>query len=338
MSLLGKILVRRREDLESDEARKENLGIHPLVSVKSKYKELRDYILPILATVFLGVVIGVSAKFLITHKEKNSNLAEKSQKNEAKYEKIMKNIDNSGKETKLVNINQKKVEEKQMIVNQNLENFKQNTVEEPKFVNDLNQNTVTDEKKALIKKILNRAKLKELSGDLEEALILYKKAWVLDRKNVDILYKLAIINFKLGYFKNSIKYADEILKIKKDFIPAILIKGKAYEKLGMYSKAQAILEEAYFYYPENKDLIETLAKLYEKQGDYLVAKDYYEILSNMGYIEGDLGLAKIYEKLGDKKKAYEYYKKLYENPNIPDDIRAKIEQKLISLEDSDEGI
>ena len=58
----------------------------------------------------------------------------------------------------------------------------------------------------------------------------------------------------------------------------------------------------------------------------------------MGYMEGFIGLAKIYEKLGDKRRAYEYYKKVYENPNIPDDLRIKIEQKLISLEDSDEGI
>ena len=338
MSLLGKILVRKREELENEDLRKENLGIHPLVSVKTKYKELRDYILPVLGTIFLGVIIGVSAKFILENNKDDENLAQKTPVKNVKYEKIMKNIDNSAKETKLVNINQKNVEEKQMFTNQNLKNFEQNTAKGTNFVNDFNQNSDVDEKKALIRKILNRAKLKEISGDLEEALVLYKKAWVLDRKNIDILYKLAVINFKLGYFKNSIKYADEILKIKKDFIPAILIKGKAYEKLGMFSKAQAILEEAYFYYPENKDLIETLAKLYEKQGDYLVAKDYYEVLSNMGYIEGDIGLAKIYEKLGDRKKSYEYYKKVYENPNIPDDLRVKIEQKLISLEDSDEGI
>ncbi|RUM59032.1 MAG: hypothetical protein DSY59_00360 [Persephonella sp.] len=334
MSLLGKILVRKREDLENNEVKKENLGIHPLVSVKAKYKELRDYILPVFGAIFLGVFIGVSAKLIMDNKEKFYSTTVNVELNEVKNEKNMKNIDNSAKETKLVNINQKNSEEKKMFTNQNVGKIEQNKIEETKIVNNDN----IDERKKLIKEILNKARIKELSGDLDEALVLYKKAWVLDRKNVDILYKLAVINFKIGYFKNSIKYADEILKIKKDFIPAILIKGKAYEKLGMFSKAQTVLEEAYFYYPENKDLVETLAKLYEKQGDYLVAKDYYEVLSNMGYIEGDVGLAKIYEKLGDKKKAYEYYKKVYENPNIPDDLRIKIEQKLISLEDSDEGI
>ncbi len=334
MSLLGKILVRKREDLEGNEIRKENLGIHPLVSVKTKYKELRDYILPVLGTIFLGVFIGVSAKLIIDNKKKFFSTTVSTKSVEIKNEKNMKNIDNTVKETKLVNINQKNNEEKEMFANQNLGKIEQNKIKETKVVNNDN----FDDRKKLIKEILNKAKIKEISGDLDEALVLYKKAWVLDRKNIDILYKLAAINFKIGYFKNSIKYADEILKIKKDFIPAILIKGKAYEKLGMFSKAQTILEEAYFYYPENKDLVETLAKLYEKQGDYLVAKDYYEVLSNMGYIEGDIGLAKIYEKLGDKKKAYEYYKKVYENPNIPDNLRIKIEQKLISLEDSDEDI
>ncbi len=334
MSLLGKILVRRKEDWEDNAVKKENLGIHPLVSVKTKYKELRDYILPVMGTIILGVFIGVSAKLIMDNKEKFYSTTVSTELNEVKNEKNMKNIDNSAKETKLVNINQKSNEEKKMFINQNVGKIEQNKIEETKIVN----NDSFDERKKLIKEILNKARIKEISGELDEALVLYKKAWVLDRKNVDILYKLAVINFKIGYFKNSIKYADEILKIKKDFIPAILIKGKAYEKLGMFSKAQTILEEAYFYYPENKDLVETLAKLYEKQGDYLVAKDYYEVLSNMGYIEGFLGLAKIYEKLGDRKKAYEYYKKVYENPNIPDDLRIKIEQKLISLEDSDEGI
>ncbi len=334
MSLLGKILVRKKEELEENSIGREKLGIHPLVSIKRKYKEAKDYILIVLATIFLGTVIGIFAKFVLNGKNSEERKEVYITKISQKNENSMKNIDNLEKKQKLENINKGKAEEK--LVNQRkiLSKTEQNKAVETKIVSD----DVLDEKKVLVKKILDKARIKELSGDLEEALIMYKKAWVLDRNNVDILFKLAVLNFKLGNFKNSIKYAQEVLKIKKDFMPAILLLGKAYDKLGDTSKALTILEEAYFYYPENKDLVELLAKLYEKQGDYLVAKDYYEVLSNMGYIEGDLGLAKIYEKLGDRKKAYKYYKKVYENPNITEELRAKIEQKLISLEDNDEGI
>ncbi len=335
MSLLGRFLVKRDEDFD-ETIRTDNLGLHPLVSTKPKhYKDLKKYGLYISSIIFAGFILGISAKIVVYKLHESNTNIEISQKNHTESSKnSVKNLENFEKGTKLVNINTKKEQENIMNTEQTITRNEQNMATMTNF--DTSPDYSGNKK--IVNKLLYQAKSKELEGDINKAIILYKKAWTLDRNNINIMYKLALLNFRAGYYNNAIKYADEILKVKKDFIPAILIKGKSYEKMGMLTKAQAVLEEAFFYYPENKDLIETLAKLYEKQGDYLVAQDYYKMLADMGYVEGYLGLARLNEKLGNLKKAYKFYKKVYENPNISDDLRTKVEQKLISLEDSNENI
>ncbi len=331
MSLLGKFLVRKKEEFIDNIPRTTDMGLHPLVSTSVK-KDIKLAFSLISGVIITGVILGISAKIItdkISEKEnkelvsvKTTTIAQVGNENEKKVEKIKE-------KPKLENINNKNISE----VNVNTREIdlvkKQNMSTETTIVSDSGK--VEDNK--VLKEIMNKAQMKEIEGDIPQAIILYKKALVLSPENIDILYKLALLNLRAGYYSNAIKYSDKILQIKKDFIPAILIKGKAYEKQGMLEKAQAILEEAFFYYPQNKDLIETLGELYEKQGDYLTAQDYYKMLADLGYVEGYLGLARVNEKIGNLKEAYKYYKKVYENPNISDELRAKVGQKLIALED-----
>jgi Tfp pilus assembly protein PilF len=331
MSLLGKFLVRKKEEFVNPISRTTDMGLHPLVSTNVK-KDLKLAFSLISGVIITGVVLGISAKLImakISEKEnkeitpvKTVMVSEVGNKNEKKVAKIKE-------KPKLENINNKNISEGNVNTKEIKLETKQNMSTETTIVNN---NVGLDNSKPL-KELMNKAQMKEIEGDIPQAIILYKKALILSPNNIDILYKLALLNLRAGYYSNAIKYADEILKIKKEFVPAILIKGKAYEKQGMLEKAQAILEEAFFYYPQNKDLIETLGELYEKQGDYLTAQDYYKMLADLGYIEGYLGLARVNEKIGNLKDAYKYYKKVYENPNISDELRAKIGQKLIALED-----
>lgn len=177
-----------------------------------------------------------------------------------------------------------------------------------------------------------KAKKAEINGKYIDAISFYKKAWKINRKDPEILYRIALLHFKIGYYKGTEKYLKSYLRIKKKDAKALLLLAKSYEKMGNSKKAKVVLEEAYFLYPENKDILENLGKLYEKENALIIAKDIYKILADMGYLEGKLGLARIYEKLNDKKSALKIYRELYQNPNISEQLRTKIENKIISLE------
>jgi len=344
MSLLGKFLVRKKEEYVNPISRATDMGLHPLVSSSMK-KDIKLALSIIAGVVITGAVLGISAKLIITKMSENGNKAIVIQNNNnpqrvgKENEKI---VAKSKDTTKLENVNMKNISEG----NVNTQKMDLKKEQNMSVTTNIVQNeTVGKEEKgfilnreAKVKELVTKAQMKEIEGDIPKAIILYKKALVLDPNNLDVLYKLALLSLKAGYYSNAVKYADKILELKKDAVPAILIKGRAYEKQGMLEKAQAILEEAFFYYPHNKDLIETLGELYEKQGDYLTAQDYYKMLADLGYIEGYLGLARINEKVGNLKDAYKYYKKVYENPNISDDLRIKVGQKLIALEDEQNGL
>jgi len=339
MSLLGKFLVRKKEEFAEAIPRTTDMGLHPLVSAKVR-RDLKLAFSIISGVVITGVILGISTKLIINKisQEKNKESVavettpkvEVGNKNEKKVAKVKE-------EQKLKSMNTKNISEGSVNTKEISSAHKQNMLTQTQVVNTdvkvANTNISETDRGKMVKELMNKAQMKEIEGDIPQAIVLYKKALLLSPNNTDILYKLALLNLRAGYYSTAIKYADEILKIKKDFIPAILIKGKAYEKQGMLEKAQAILEEAFFYYPQNKDLIETLGELYEKQGDYLTAQDYYKMLADLGYIEGYLGLARVNEKIGNLKEAYKYYKEVYQNPNISDELRAKVGQKLISLEE-----
>ncbi|WP_457643111.1 tetratricopeptide repeat protein [Persephonella sp.] len=179
---------------------------------------------------------------------------------------------------------------------------------------------------------LIKAKESEIKGNYLDAVSFYKKAWSASKKDPDVLYRIALLYYKTKQYRKAEIYAKQLAKIKKNDPKVMLLLAKSYEKTGKTKKAKLILEEAYFLYPENKEILENLGKLYEKENALIVAKDIYQILADMGYIEGKLGLARVYEKLGEKKSALKIYRELYQSPNISEELRSKIEDKIISLE------
>ncbi len=156
------------------------------------------------------------------------------------------------------------------------------------------------------------------------------KVEIPEANTVEGLFKKSYEAYKKGNFTEALYYIKRILS-KKDYIPAIILKAKIFEKEGLHNRARTILEETYYKYPEDKDIILNLGEMYEKEGALIVAKDMYKMLSDKGYIEGALHLAQIYEKLGEKEKALSLYKKLYKDPNIPQKIKEIIEKKIVLL-------
>lgn len=177
-----------------------------------------------------------------------------------------------------------------------------------------------------------KGKEAEIKGKYTDAISYYRKAWSINKKKPELLYRIAVLYYKIGHYKSAEKYSKMLLKINKNDLKALILLAKSYMKNGKIKKAKLILEEAYFSYPENKDVLENLGKIYEKENALIIAKDVYQTLADMGYLEGKLSLARVYEKLNDKKSALKIYRQIYEDPNIPEDLRIKIENKIISLE------
>ena len=309
MSKTGKFL----QNQEEFEIQQEEADIHPFSQVKPKKKG--KYI--IIFLVFLTISVYSAIGYLIFKDRSKEKALPATPKKEVKQ---------------TIKKTQKKLEVPQFSIQlTGLEENIRNSIK-PFDIPEVSYFKKKENKLARYNYYMLKAKENEIKGRYIDAISFYKKAWEVNKKNPEILYRLSLLHFKIGYYKGAEKYVKQFLKIHKKDLKGLLLLSKSYEKMGNLKKAKIVLEEAYFLYPENKDVLESLGKLYEKENALIIAKDIYKILSDMGYLEGKLGLARIYEKLNDKKSALKIYREIYQDPNIPESLRTKIENKIISLE------
>ncbi|WP_293443678.1 tetratricopeptide repeat protein [Persephonella sp.] len=311
MSKTGKFL----QDQEEFDIQQEQADIHPFSQVKPQKR--RKYI--IIFLFLLTVVVYSGIGYLIFRDQSKNDTSPEVSKNETKTEQLSEKLSNKISiphfDIKLSGIEE--------AVRNSIKHFD---------ITEVSYFKKKENKLARYKYYMLKAKENEIKGRYIDAISFYKKAWEINKKNPEILYRLSLLHFKIGYYKGAEKYVKQFLKIQKKDLKGLLLLSKSYEKMGNLKKAKIVLEEAYFLYPENKDVLENLGKLYEKENALIVAKDIYKILSDMGYLEGKLGLARVYEKLNDKKSALKIYREIYQDPNIPENLRTKIENKIISLE------
>jgi len=153
-----------------------------------------------------------------------------------------------------------------------------------------------------------KAKEFEKKYDKKSALYYYRKAYKLN-PDPDILYKIAYLNYKLEAYFGAKKYAKKLIKENPKYIDGYLLLSNIYLKLRKTKDAKLTLEEAYYKFPENMKLVNSLAYIYEKTGNPYAALELYEALSEKGNLEATIKAAKLYERLGEKDKALEYYRK-----------------------------
>jgi tetratricopeptide (TPR) repeat protein len=72
---------------------------------------------------------------------------------------------------------------------------------------------------------------------------------------------------KAGMWEEAVAVLEDGLKIYPGFVTAMVVLGRAYERMNQPIKAKAILEEAIKLSPDNLRAHRTLAKLYADQGD-----------------------------------------------------------------------
>ena len=163
------------------------------------------------------------------------------------------------------------------------------------------------------KELLRRAKIEEKNDDLEDAAMLYEKAFSLWPDNIKISNRLAALYLvDLGMNAKSVHFAKESLKVDKKNYQAALYAAIASANMGQVSQAmeyfsQSIsgtppLNEAlisYAAFSEEKGQPEAALKLLDKY-----AKAYSDTVNTMA------SRARLYDTMGNTAQATEQYKNL----------------------------
>ncbi len=288
-----------------------NREIHPLTHIKNRQKEKRRLIILLILT-----LINISI-FSYIYKDNLKNLLfpkEQISKTNEKNTQITNNSKAENKESEKSQIqNNVNFPDIEIQINKNLFSQILKNEDIPGEISLKKEQTKPKSKK--IKKdfayYYKLAKKAEKTGDIKSSLAFYHKAYKFN-PDEDILYKIALLNYKLKAYKGSIKYLKHLLKKNPNYINAYILLAKSYDKLGNTKKAILILEETYYNFPNNKKLMKELAYFYEKTKNPYAALEIYENLAKKGNLKDIIKTAKIYEILGNKEKALFYYKKALE--------------------------
>jgi|Deesub1362A_J573_1020465.scaffolds.fasta_scaffold01945_5 Tfp pilus assembly protein PilF len=178
---------------------------------------------------------------------------------------------------------------------------------------------------------LYMARKYELLEDYSQALRYYKKALRYDPANPSILNNIAYMYIKLNNPSMANKFAREALKIKSDYIPAMVNLSIGLAMEGEYDMAEEVLQRALRIDEHNRDAILNLAILYERQKRFDTAMEYYSKLADFGDINGNLGMARIYEKRHEYDKARAIYRKLISSQDIDKNTASYVRRRLMLI-------
>ncbi|MFN3479868.1 MAG: tetratricopeptide repeat protein, partial [Thermodesulfovibrionales bacterium] len=78
-----------------------------------------------------------------------------------------------------------------------------------------------------------------------------------------------------------------------DYVPGLINMGIVLAKLGDVREAESYLLQSLTLEPDNRHAIFNIALLYEKEGNYEKAREYYLRLKQLGDARGVLGLDRI---------------------------------------------
>ncbi|MCI0340271.1 MAG: tetratricopeptide repeat protein [Planctomycetales bacterium] len=107
-----------------------------------------------------------------------------------------------------------------------------------------------------------------------EAIKVFEKALEADKKNFEILGRMALCHELLGKTDEAVGFLVRALEVRPDEADVNFRLGKAYLALGKAKEAVPPLEKAYAAKPELEGLKGALGKLYFAAGEYAKARDF----------------------------------------------------------------
>lgn len=178
---------------------------------------------------------------------------------------------------------------------------------------------------------LYTARTYELRRDYQQALLSYKKALEMDPENYVIMNNISSVLIQLSLFDEAVGYSHRVLSIKKDYVPSLVNIGIAYIRIGNLTEGEGYLSKALSREPSNNYALLNLGILHERRGDNDKAYGYFSKLSDMGDVQGYLGVGRILEKQGRKADAARIYKDMLSMNSIDPKIKKLVNDRLIQL-------
>ena len=136
----------------------------------------------------------------------------------------------------------------------------------------------------------------EQSGDLSRAVENYKKVLQIDPQNYRTMNNIAALFIKMNLWEESLGYLQNSFKLKNNYVPTLINLGIVYAKKERTSEAESSLLKAISLEEENRAALFNIAVLYENQGAYDKAREYYQRLKILGKSEGMEGLRRLENK------------------------------------------
>jgi type IV pilus assembly protein PilQ len=182
------------------------------------------------------------------------------------------------------------------------------------------------------KEFLRRAKIEEKNDDMEDAAMLYEKAFALWPTNIKISNKLAALYLvNLGMNAKCVHYAKETLKVDKKNYQAALYAAIASANMDQVPEAMEYFSQSINGTPPMKEALISYAAFSEEKGQPEAAlkllKRYAEVYSDD--INTMTSRARLYDAMGQTKQATEQYKKLLYSgyqlvPGLKNYIRSRL--------------
>ena len=113
----------------------------------------------------------------------------------------------------------------------------------------------------------NKAVEYENVGNYRYAIFFYLRAFAENQSDYELKYKVATLYYKLGQMPLAIQSAKDALSIREDYMPAVEFLVSLYNSGYEIDGLESILKKALEKYPNDKNIILTLAKIYQKNNN-----------------------------------------------------------------------
>ncbi len=133
-----------------------------------------------------------------------------------------------------------------------------------------------------------------------------------------IYFQLAELAMSKKDWSKAVFMWEEAMNLTKNKSARLYIRlGAAYQYLGQFSESEKILEEGLLLYPDNRDLLISLAKVSEAKFDWLQAKERWDNVyqGQVGEtdFEVELALSIVNQIIGDSKQSQKHLQTCLEN-------------------------
>lgn len=182
--------------------------------------------------------------------------------------------------------------------------------------------------RATIDAWLFAARTAETRHDYTLAMTKYRKVLEADPQNYRIMNNLASICLNLGLHDQALFYANQALRLKVDYVSALVNGGIAQGRLGNEAGARAMLSRAVVSEPANRQALYNLALSQERGNALDDALTSWRRLADTGDARGLLGMARIKERRGENQEALRLYHEVTTRPEAGQQVKESARERI----------